>query len=140
MLAVGVLSACARAQRGESAARQRQKSYLRWPTSRGRRQGLQRLEWDPRTARQAALKHCHADGCGGPRFRTGITGELDLTERRGTAGAHFSLIEENIAVGSYPAKIHEAWMESTGHERNLLNPEVDRIGVAVVSAQGGCMP
>jgi hypothetical protein len=63
-------------------------------------------------------------------------GEADLTERAAAAGAHFGLIEENIAVGDYAAQLHEGWMNSPGHRRNLLNPEVDRVGVAVIQARG----
>ena len=60
-------------------------------------------------------------------------GEPDLSVRAGQAGAHFSLIEENIAVGPQPSTIHQAWMNSPGHRENLLNPGVDRVGVAVVA-------
>jgi hypothetical protein len=96
--------------------------------------GLRRLEWDPALA-EAAMKHCMRMAAEGPiSHRYG--GELDLSERAGAAGAHFSLIEENIAVGSYPGRIHQGWLDSPGHRANLLNPEVDRIGVAVVAAQG----
>lgn len=96
--------------------------------------GLRRLAWDPALA-DAAMKHCMRMAAEGPiSHRYG--GEPDLSERAGTAGAHFSLIEENIAVGSYPAKIHQSWLDSPGHRANLLNPEIDRIGVAVVAAQG----
>jgi hypothetical protein len=63
-------------------------------------------------------------------------GEDDLSERAGHAGAHFSLIEENVAIGPTPAAIHEEWMHSPGHRTNLLNPEVDRVGLAVVAARG----
>jgi hypothetical protein len=73
-----------------------------------------------------------AEGSIGHRY----DGEPDLTERAGMAGAHFSLIEENVAVGSYVDTIHEGWMHSTGHRENLLNPEVDRVGIAVVASQG----
>ena len=97
-------------------------------------EGRSRLVWDPALA-EAALKHCMRMAAEGPIAHR-YNGELDLTERAGLAGAHFSLIEENIAVGSYPAKIHRSWMESTGHRENLLNPQVNRIGVAVVAAQG----
>jgi hypothetical protein len=61
-------------------------------------------------------------------------GEPDLTSRAGQAGAHFSLIEENIAVGASPAKIHNAWMNSPGHRANLLSPDIDRVGIAVVQS------
>ena len=63
-------------------------------------------------------------------------GESDLTERAGQAGAHFSLIEENVAVGPDPATIHDEWMHSTGHRTNLLNSEVNRVGVAIVASRG----
>jgi hypothetical protein len=96
--------------------------------------GLRQLEWDPALA-EAAMKHCMRMAAEGPiSHRYG--GEPDLSERAGAAGAHFSLIEENIAVGSYPGKIHQGWLDSPGHRANLLNPDIDRIGVAVVAAQG----
>lgn len=96
--------------------------------------GLGRLEWDQALA-DAAMKHCMRMAVEGPiSHRYG--GEPDLAARAGDAGARFGLIEENIAVGSYAARIHQGWMESPGHRANLLNPEIDRIGVAVVSAQG----
>ncbi len=96
--------------------------------------GLGRLQWDPALA-EAAMKHCLRMAAEGPISHR-YSGEPDLTERTGAAGAHFSLIEENIAVGSYPASIHQGWLDSPGHRANLLNPEIDRIGVAVVAAQG----
>jgi hypothetical protein len=96
--------------------------------------GRGRLEWDPALA-DAAMKHCMRMAAEGPiSHRYG--GEPDLTERAGAAGAHFSLIEENIAVGSYPGKIHQGWLDSPGHRANLLNPDIDRVGIAVVAAQG----
>lgn len=63
-------------------------------------------------------------------------GEPDLTERAGLAGAHFSLIEENIAIGASPATIHQGWLDSPDHRANLLNSDADRMGIAVVASQG----
>jgi hypothetical protein len=97
-------------------------------------QGAGPLRWDQALA-AAALQHCRRMAAEGPiSHRYG--GEPDLTARAGQAGAHFSLIEENIAVGSYPATIHQGWMDSPGHRSNLLNPQVDRVGIAVVAANG----
>jgi len=98
------------------------------------KQGLSRLAWDQALA-AAALHHCKRMAVEGP-IEHRYSGELDLTERAGQAGAHFSLIEENIAVGPYPVRIHEGWMESSGHRENLLNPNIDRVGIAVVAANG----
>lgn len=97
-------------------------------------QGLRPLQWDPALA-AAALNHCARMAAEGPISHQ-YAGEPDLSERAGQAGAHFSYIEENVAVGDQPVSIHQAWMHSQGHRDNLLNPAVDRVGVAVV-ARGG---
>ncbi len=96
--------------------------------------GVGPLEWDPALA-AAALQHCLRMAAEGPiAHRYG--GEPDLSARAAQAGAHFSVIEENVAVGTSAAEIHEEWMQSPGHRSNLLSPEVDRVGVAVVAARG----
>lgn len=92
------------------------------------------LKWDPALA-AAALRHCQRMAVEGPIAHR-YNGELDLTERAGQAGAHFSLIEENVAVGASAEEIHDAWMHSPGHRDNLLNPQVNRVGVAVVAHAG----
>jgi uncharacterized protein YkwD len=97
-------------------------------------QGLKPLEWDQALA-DAALNHCARMAAEGPIAHQ-YRGEPDLSERAGQAGAHFSFIEENVAVGDQPLSIHQAWMHSQGHRDNLLNPQVDRVGVAVV-VRGG---
>jgi uncharacterized protein YkwD len=94
-------------------------------------QGLRPLQWDPALA-AAALNHCARMAAEGPISHQ-YAGEPDLSQRAGRAGAHFSLIEENVAVGAYPGQIHQAWMNSRGHLENLLNPEVNRVGLAVVA-------
>jgi uncharacterized protein YkwD len=96
--------------------------------------GASRLEWDPALA-QAALAHCRRMAAEGPIAHQ-YKGEADAAGRAGQAGAHFDIVEENVAIGQSAAEIHEAWMRSPGHRSNLLNPEVDRVGVAVVEARG----
>ncbi|MFZ0742987.1 MAG: CAP domain-containing protein [Terracidiphilus sp.] len=96
--------------------------------------GAGRLQWDEALA-AAARQHCLRMVAEGPiSHRYG--GEPDLSDRAGQAGAHFSLIEENVALGPSPAEIHEEWMHSPGHRANLLNPAVDRVGIAVVAGRG----
>ena len=93
------------------------------------------LKWDAALA-AAARQHCLRMAAEGPlshRYR----GEPDTAERAARADAHFSLIEENVALGPDPATIHQQWMHSSGHRDNLLNPEVDRVGVAVVAGRRG---
>jgi hypothetical protein len=96
--------------------------------------GAGRLRWDPALA-AAALYHCRRMAAEGPiSHRYG--GEPDLSARASQAGAHFSVIEENVAVGPSAAVIHDEWMHSPGHRSNLLSPDVDRVGVAVVASRG----
>ncbi len=96
--------------------------------------GVGRLDWDPALA-AAALKHCERMAAEGPIAHQ-YAGEPDLTARTAEAGAHFSVIEENVAIGPTADAIHEEWMQSPGHRANLLSPDVDRAGVAVIAARG----
>jgi hypothetical protein len=97
--------------------------------------GAAPLKWDPALA-VAARQHClRMAAVGSISHRYG--GEPDVSERARQAGAHFSLIEENVAIAPTPASIHSAWMHSAGHRSNLLNPAVDRVGVAVVAGRSG---
>jgi hypothetical protein len=96
--------------------------------------GLAPLQWD---AALAAAAHAHAlrMAAEGPiAHRYG--GEPSLAERTSAAGAHFQLVEENIAIGDSSQQIHTLWMHSTEHRENLLNPRIDRVGAAVVAARG----
>jgi uncharacterized protein YkwD len=98
---------------------------------------VRRLRWDPSLA-AAALKHCLRLVAAGPigRLSHQYDGEPGLGSRAGQAGAHFDMIEENVASGPTASAIHEAWMESPEHRQNLLNPGVDCVGIAVVADDG----
>jgi len=97
--------------------------------------GVPPVKWDPALA-QAALKHTRRMVSEGGAIQHDYPGELELSERAGLSGAHFNLIEENIAVGPTSSEIHDAWMHSKLHRENMLNPEVNRIGIAVVARRG----
>ncbi|MGD0788213.1 MAG: CAP domain-containing protein [Terracidiphilus sp.] len=97
--------------------------------------GAAPLRWDPSLA-AAARQHClrmAAEGAIAHRY----AGELDVEQRAALAGAHFSVMEENVAMAPTPASIHNAWMRSRDHRANLLSPDVDRVGVAVVAGRQG---
>lgn len=92
---------------------------------------LPELRRDPMLA-QAALFHAyqmaeHAD------ISHGFPGEPDLSARGSSAGVHFSLITENVAEAQDPTIIHTLWMNSPGHRANLLDPNVNVVGIAVVT-------
>jgi len=96
--------------------------------------GVGRLEWDPALA-DAALYHCRRMVFAGPIAHQ-YSGEPDLAQRASQAGARFGVIEENVAIGPTAAGIHEEWMNSPGHRTNLLSPDVDRVGIAIVASRG----
>ena len=96
--------------------------------------GASPLLWDAALA-EAGRQHgmrMAADGSAEHQY----IGEPDITERAAKPGAHFSLIGEDVAVGSTPAEIDEEWMRSPDSRANLLNPEMDHIGVAVIASDG----
>lgn len=96
--------------------------------------GAAPLRWDAALAR-AAVEHCRlmvSMGTIGHRYQ----GEADLAVRAAAAGARFALIEENVAEAPSALEIHSAWMHSSGHRKNLLSPDVDRVGIAVIASQG----
>jgi hypothetical protein len=65
----------------------------------------------------------------------GFPGEPGLSERADQAGARFSVIAENVAMGRTAGIIHAEWMKSPPHRANLLAADVDSVGIAV--AEGG---
>ncbi len=65
-----------------------------------------------------------------------FAGERELAARAGGSGARFSLITENVAEAPRSSEIHELWMHSAGHRANLLDPNVDAVGIAVVEDGG----
>jgi hypothetical protein len=97
--------------------------------------GAEPLKWDAALA-AAARQHCLRMVAEG-QISHQYPGEPKVSERAAEAGAHFSLIEENVAFAATPAEIHDGWMHSPGHRANLLNPAVDRVGVSVVAGRYG---
>jgi len=104
-------------------------------TNEARAEGGQKpVAWDPALAK-AALAHAQLMAQE-REISHHYIGEQDLPERAAKAGAHFSTIAENIAMGTSPGQVHGAWMQSQGHHDNLMNSNVDHIGVAIVRARG----
>ena len=96
--------------------------------------GLPMLQWDPALYRAATL---HAmEMAARESISHQYPGEADLAGRAGGAGAHFSLVEENVAEAPTAVTVHRAWMESEGHRENLLDPEVNRVAISVRSRKG----
>lgn len=80
-----------------------------------------------------------------------VRGDLVVAARRHSsamAGRHtlyhstlagiccFTALAENVGFGSTPAAVHGAFMGSSGHRSNILNPAMRHVGVGVVSSGG----
>jgi uncharacterized protein YkwD len=98
-------------------------------------QDLPALHWDDalfKAARRHALLMLNLN-----ILEHQLPGEPALDARVTAAGARFAFIEENIAVGKDPRTIHAGWMNSPGHRRNILDPRITAVGIAVVRGTGG---
>ena len=96
--------------------------------------GLRPVRMDESLARAARL-HAFAMEQHGTISHQ-FAGESELAARARDAGSHFSLVTENVAEGQNAAQIHDMWMASPGHRANLLDPNVDSVGIAVVQRKG----
>jgi hypothetical protein len=96
--------------------------------------GLQPLRWDDSLYRAAGA---HAQEMAA---RASIShqypGEPELSARGRQAGVRFSLIAENVAESPDAVTMHTAWMNSPGHRANLLDPQVDSVGIRVIRRGG----
>jgi hypothetical protein len=91
--------------------------------------GLRQLQWDTALANAARLHTTLLAEHDTLSHR--FDGEADLQTRLRLAGARFSLVAENVAQASDVSTLHIAWMNSAPHRANILDPQVDSIGIAI---------
>ncbi len=92
------------------------------------------LKWDAtlaRAAHQHALRMAKQNS-----LAHQFPGEPDLPARAIQAGARFSALAENVAQGPSAANIHAQWMKSPHHRANLLDTELNSVGIAVTQRNG----
>jgi uncharacterized protein YkwD len=99
-----------------------------------RAQGLAPLRWDESLA-AAARRHANVMAEHGSALH-GFEGEPSLSARAKQAGAHFSFLSENVTQGPTPAFIHSQFMKSPPHRANIVDTDMDSIGVGVVEHGG----
>jgi uncharacterized protein YkwD len=95
-----------------------------------RAQGLAPLRWDESLA-AAARRHAAAMAEHGSA-QHGFEGEPSLSARVKQAGVRFSWLSENVTQGPSPEFIHAQFMKSPPHRANILDRDMDSIGVGVV--------
>ena len=99
-----------------------------------RAQGLAPLRWDESLA-TAARRHAQVMADHG-FVQHGFQGEPSLSARVKQVGAHFSWLAENVTQGPSPEFIHTQFMKSPPHRANILDRDMDSVGIGVVE-QGG---
>jgi len=91
--------------------------------------GLRQLQWDLALANAARLHTTLLADHDALSHR--FDGEADLQTRLRAAGASFRLVAENVAEAPEVFTLHTAWMNSAPHRANILDPQVDSIGIAI---------
>jgi uncharacterized protein YkwD len=96
--------------------------------------GLPTLKWDEALA-NAARRHA-AEMAKHGTISHQFPGEPSLPARATKAGARFSSLAENVAQAPSPTAVHDLWMHSPPHRANLLDKDMDSIGMGVVERNG----
>jgi uncharacterized protein YkwD len=63
-------------------------------------------------------------------------GEPDLSTRVKNTGARFSSLSENVTQGPTPQFIHAQFMHSPPHRFNILDTDMDSVGIGVIEKHG----
>lgn len=99
-----------------------------------RNQGLALLHWNDSLAaaarRHAAVMAEHGEA------QHAFEGELSLSFRVKQTGAHFSWLSENVTQGPAAQFIHTQFMKSPKHRANILDTDMNSVGVGVVEVNG----
>lgn len=97
-------------------------------------QGLPSLKWDDALA-GAARKHAERMARSGTLSHQ-FSGEPSLPVRVNSAGVRHSWLSENIAEGKSAADLHEQFMKSPNHRANILDSDMDTVGIGVAESGG----
>jgi uncharacterized protein YkwD len=132
VLVIGLLAfLAAQAQSSASAA----ELQLFASVNQARRvQGLSALKWSDALA-TAARRHAGMMAQRGSAAH-GFAGEPNLASRATQAGAKFVWLSENVVQGSGLAAIQAEFMNSPNHRANMLDSDMDSIGIGIVERGG----
>jgi uncharacterized protein YkwD len=97
-------------------------------------QGLAPLQWNESLA-AAARRHAEIMADHGTA-QHGFEGEPSLSARVKLAGVHFAWLSENVTQGPTPVFIHTQFMHSPSHRANILDRDMDSIGIGIVERGG----
>ncbi|HLJ88127.1 MAG TPA: CAP domain-containing protein [Candidatus Angelobacter sp.] len=92
--------------------------------------GLAKLQWDDHLA-QSARAHAqllaqHEE------LSHQFEGEAELGQRVGITGLRFNAAAENVASAPTVGEAHQGLMHSPGHRANIMNPNYNAVGMAII--------
>ena len=119
---------------GETPASRAERELFASVNQARRAQGLAPLRWDEALA-AAARRHAEVMAKHGSA-QHGFEGEPSLSARAKQAGAHFSWLSENVTQGPTAGFMHSQFMKSAAHRANIVDRDMDSIGVGVVEHGG----
>jgi uncharacterized protein YkwD len=133
LIALAALHPCSLAQSNASPA---ERALLQLANQARATHGVPPLRWDSALA-QAARAHVQWVVREPGELEHQYPGEPDLLARGAQSKARFSTIAENIARrGQDPTQLQQIWMSTAVHRANLLNPNLNAVGIAVVEEGG----
>jgi uncharacterized protein YkwD len=97
-------------------------------------QGLPTLRWNAALA-EAARQHVQMMA-ERQTISHQFPGEASLPARCSKAGVSFMALAENVAEAPSAGEIHSLWMHSSGHRANILDGNMDSVGIAVAERDG----
>lgn len=97
-------------------------------------QGLPALKWN--SALATAARHHAEIMVEHQTISHDFPGEPSLPVRVTKEGVKFSALAENVAEAPSASEIHSLWMHSPGHRANILDRDMESIGIAVASSNG----
>jgi uncharacterized protein YkwD len=92
--------------------------------------GLNPLRWDQALA-AAAKRHAEVMAEHGSVQHV-FDGEPSLSARVKRTGTHFHWLAENVTQGPSPGFIHDQFMGSKPHRANILDRDMDSVGIGIV--------
>jgi uncharacterized protein YkwD len=99
-----------------------------------RAQGLASLKWNAGLAHAAAQ---HAAAMARQNYLSHqLPSEPGLSARAARAGVYFISLSENVAQGPNAANLSNQWAQSPEHRQNLLDPDMNVIGIGVADRNG----
>jgi len=132
MCALALVYACSGlAEQGSSSA---QRILLDSVNAERKAQGIPPLAWDEALA-LAARGHA-AEMARQNSVAHVLPGEPSLPSRATRAGAKFTWLSENVVSASNVNNAQAQFMKSPAHRANILDPDMDRIGIGVAQRGG----